>query len=258
MSDRPIVFHHIAIALPRLADAAGVLVGALGGLPDASAPSRGFNFGCWRYAGGGRIEVLEPAGADGFLQRFLAQRGPGIHHVTFKVPSLAEACARAEAHGYPIVGRDESNPGWKEAFLHPRRALGIVVQFAESGERSEPPLRLALPPGPPSPPPPVTVVGLRLRARSRERARRQWEAVLQGEPAEGDGALLYRWPGSPMRIAVEVDPAADEGPVAIELASDRPVALPGRPLGITWTIGPLRSLSLPPGGRGMTRWSSEG
>src|SRR5574341_899365 len=118
MGNHRIAFDHVALALPRLADAPAVLVGVLGGVPEASAPSRGFNFGCWRYAGGGRIEVLEPAGADGFVHRFLAQRGPGVHHVTFKVPSLAEACARAEAHGYAIVGRDESRPAWKEAFLH--------------------------------------------------------------------------------------------------------------------------------------------
>jgi methylmalonyl-CoA/ethylmalonyl-CoA epimerase len=236
-SDRPIGFHHVAIALPRLADATGVLVGVLGGVPEASGPSREFSFGCWRYAGGGRIEALEPAGRDGFVHRFLAQRGPGIHHVTFKVPSLAAACARAEAHGYRVVGRDESRASWKEAFLHPKQALGIVVQLVESHRSPDPPLRLPLPPGPPVPPPPVTVAGLRLRAASRERAGRQWGDVLAGEARERDGTLVYRWPGSPMRIVVEIAPGGDEGPVAIELSSDRPVSLPGRPLGVTWTIG---------------------
>ena len=68
----------------------------------------------------------------------------------------------------------------------------------------------------------MTIVGLRLRAHSRERARRQWETVLEGHPSEGpEGELIYGWPDSPMRLAVEIDPARDEGPVAIELASDR-------------------------------------
>src|SRR4030095_6575510 len=75
---------------------------------------------------------IEPAGDDGFLHRFLAQRGPGVHHVTFKVPSTRAACDRARALGLNPVGFDDSDPGWIEAFLHPKESLGIVVQFAES------------------------------------------------------------------------------------------------------------------------------
>ena len=84
---------------------------------------------------------------------------------------------------------------------------------------------------------PVTIVGLRLRAHSRERARRQWETVLEGHPSEGpEGELIYRWPDSPMRLAVEIDPARDEGPVAIELASDRAIALPDGPHPVLGTV----------------------
>jgi catechol 2,3-dioxygenase-like lactoylglutathione lyase family enzyme len=79
--------------------------------------------------------VIEPAGADGFLHRFLAARGPGLHHVTFKVSSLAAAAARAEAQGYRLVGRDETDPDWLVAYFHPKEALGVVVQL---GPRSPP------------------------------------------------------------------------------------------------------------------------
>src|SRR5688572_28973624 len=215
---------HIAIAVARMADAPAVLVGALGGTPTGDGgPSGAYTWAHWRFAGGGRLEILEPLGAaDGFLHRYLATRGPGIHHVTFKVPSLAQACARAVAHGYRIVGHDDSDPEWAEAFLHPKEALGIVVQLAESrgtgGERRPFPA----PPGPAAPPPPATVVGLLTRARSAERAETQWGRVLEGRREDAGGRLVYRWPDSPMRVAVEVDPAAEEGPVAIELASARP------------------------------------
>jgi hypothetical protein len=234
VSDAPVRFDHIAVALPRLADAPPVLVGALGGVFESGSPSRGFTWACWRYAGGGRVEVLEPRGADGFLHRFLARQPAGIHHVTFKVASLAEACDRARACGYDIVGYDDSRPGWAEAFLHPRQALGIVVQLAESrpAERLERRPAWTPPAGPAAPPPPVTIVGLRLRARAVERVRVQWADVLGGEAVEGPGSLVYRWPGSPMRVAVDVGPAAPaaaDGPVAIEFASDRAVSLPSGP-----------------------------
>ena len=40
------------------------------------------------------------------------------------------------------------------------------------------------------------------------------------------GSLVFRWPGSFMSLAVEIDPVQNEGPVAIELASPRRLALP--------------------------------
>lgn len=226
-------FDHIAIAVHRLADAPAVLVGALGGTPAYGAPTGPYNFYQWRFANGARLEVLEPSAADSFLHRFLAQRGPGIHHVTFKVPSLKQACARAESHGYEIVGYDDSDPEWAEAFLHPRRALGIVVQLAEvRGTSDGVPPPWPPPPGPPDPPAPVTVLGLRLRATSRDRALAQWSSVLHGDVSETANELAFRWPSSPMRVAVEIRPTEPEGPIAIEYATDRPSSLPDGPSSI--------------------------
>src|SRR5713226_3555188 len=128
----PIRFDHIAIGVTRIAEVPAFLVGTLGGVARYGRSIGGaFIWTVWRFEGGGRIEILEPRGDDGFLHRFLAQRGPGIHHVTFRVPSLRAACERAEARGSSVVGYDDSDPSWMEAFLHPREALGIVVQFAE-------------------------------------------------------------------------------------------------------------------------------
>ncbi|MGH7347048.1 MAG: VOC family protein, partial [Candidatus Rokuibacteriota bacterium] len=192
---RPVLFDHIAIAVLRLADAEAILAGELGGRSTFGMTTDHFRFRHWRYEGGGDLEVLEPAGADGFLHRFLAQRGPGIHHVTFTVPSLVEACDRARASGYSIVGYDDSDPEWKEAFLHPRQAQGIVIQFAEPSAEapSAPPSGDGggRPPGSRDSVAPITVLGLRLSARSRDRAQTQWGTVVQGARAAGDdGALV--------------------------------------------------------------------
>jgi methylmalonyl-CoA/ethylmalonyl-CoA epimerase len=230
---RSVLFDHIALAVPRLADAEAILAGELGGRSAYGMTRDGFRFWHWRYEGGGDIEVLEPAGAGGFLHRFIAQRGPGIHHVTFKVPSLVEACERARAQGYSIVGYDDSDPEWKEAFLHPRQAQGIVVQFAEAGaESSEPPPDEShrRPRASGHPVSPITVLGLRLSARSRERAHVQWGTIVQGaREHDRDGVLLYRWPGSFMYIAVEIDPVREEGPLWIEYSSPRAVPLSDDP-----------------------------
>ncbi len=228
-------FDHIAIGMERMADATEMLVGRLGGTPYSGGPGGGFRWAAWMYEGGGCIEVIEPAGDDGFLHRFLAARGPGLHHVTFKVSSLAEAAARAEAQGYGLVGRDESDPDWLVAYLHPKEALGVVVQLGQSGGRyGRRPHEV--PAGPPSPPPPVRVLGLRTRAQSVERARLQWERALGGVLAHAtERELVFRWPGSPMRIVAEIARDAEEGPVGIDLAPGREVALLDGP------VGPLRT-----------------
>ncbi|MEX2222829.1 MAG: VOC family protein [Candidatus Rokuibacteriota bacterium] len=222
----PIRLDHIAIALPRIADAPSVVVAVLGGVPERMRPSGAFRWASWTYEDGGRLEILEPMGPDGFLHRFLAAHGPGVHHVTFKVPDLAMVCRRAERHGYDVVGRDESDPSWMEAFLHPKQALGIVVQLAEANGAPPPDDPAARPPGLPDPPPPVRILGLRMRAQSSARALTQWRDILRGEAQpHPEGGLAFRWPDSPLRIVVDVDPTAPEGPAVIELASPR--ALPG-------------------------------
>ena len=215
---------HIAIATHRLTDVPPFLVGVLGGIPFFGLDAGAFRFGQWEFEGDGRLEVLEPRGDNGFLHRFLAARGPGIHHVTFKVPSLRETCDRAETLGYTIVSYNDASPYWKEAFLHPRDALGIVVQLAQASGKG--PTRgkwRTAPPGPPNPPPPVRIVGLRTRARSAARAQRQWSTLLHGSASRDGDILVYRWPHSPLRIAVEIAEAAEEGPVQIDLVSPRPL-----------------------------------
>jgi methylmalonyl-CoA/ethylmalonyl-CoA epimerase len=223
-------FDHIAIGMYRITDATDVVVGRLGGRPDSGGPGGGFRWAAWRFEGGGSIEVIEPAGADGFLHRFLAARGPGLHHVTFKVASLPEAAARAEAHGYRLVGRDESDEDWRVAYLHPKEALGIVVQLGQSaGRYGRRPWEV--PEGPAAPPPAARVLGLRTRVWSVERARLQWERALGGTLAHGtEGELMFRWPGSPMRIVAEIAPDLEEGPLAIDLGSGRDPGLPGGPI----------------------------
>lgn len=218
---------HIALGMSDAASARPFVVGVLGAHElggGGGGPEH--RYWQWSFAGGGVLEIVEPIGPPGgFLHRFLAARGPGPHHLTFKVPDIHDAMARARAAGYEIVSFSDADPYWIEAFLHPKQAQGIVVQLAETRPK----------PGPPKPRTeipetlPVTLVGVRLAARSAERARAQWEKVLLGT-CDVDGVeLVFRWPGSPLRLAVEIDPAGPEGVRAIEIAAPHPLALPEGP-----------------------------
>jgi hypothetical protein len=223
---------HVAFGAPDVGSVVPFLVGELGGQALEGGPGGGFGFWQWTFAGGARVEVIAPSGPPGgFLHRFLERHGPSVHHVTFKVPDLDAALEGVRASGLGVVGYDASNPGWKEAFLHPRQAQGIVVQLAQS----EPSLDHTLlhdwsfPEVVAETPTPAEWRALVLSARDLGAARRQWGEVLGGTLEDGDGGFRARWPGSPMAIVVEECPAADEGPLRIELASERTLALPEGP-----------------------------
>lgn len=223
---------HVALGVARIADAAPFVAGVLGGEEHGGGPSPGFRFFQWTFAGGGRLEILEPTGPpDGFLQRFLARRGPGVHHVTFKVPGLAEAAERARAAGYDVVGFLDDDPYWKECFLHPKQAHGIVVQLAESNPdlESTDPERTPFPESPEPEGSPADILGVKLRAHSESAALRQWSTLLGGRLDPAGPVLRFRWDDSPLSIAVAIDPRGEEGPLAIEIDPATGCALPEGP-----------------------------
>jgi methylmalonyl-CoA/ethylmalonyl-CoA epimerase len=135
---------HLAVAAERWEDLWPRYRVALGGtwVSGNRMPGMGFGPAQVRYANNMKIEVLEPVRPEDndFLRRFLDSRGPGPHHITFKVPDIVAKLAEVEAQGYRPVGVDLRDPGWKEAFIHPKDGPGIVVQIAEAEtEWSSPP-----------------------------------------------------------------------------------------------------------------------
>jgi hypothetical protein len=212
---------HVALAVDRIAEAGATLVGRLGGRRYDCGPGRGFRWAQWSFARGEKIEILEPDGpAGGFLHRFLERNGPGVHHVTLKVADIRSAAVAARAFGYDVVGYDDRNPGWKEMFLHPKQAQGIVVQLAEADPELD---QTTLGPDGPFPPfdgrpaEPATVVGLRLLAASGAAAERQWAELLGGRMTTVGDTLVFSWERSPLTIRVTIDENATPGPVAIEV-----------------------------------------
>ncbi|MEO1063575.1 MAG: VOC family protein [Actinomycetota bacterium] len=114
----------------------------LGGRLVGGGPTSGFHWSQVRFGGGMKIEMLEPRDVEefDFLRRFLDRHGPGPHHLTFKVPHLATSIEEVEAAGATVVGVDLDSETWKEAFLHPASACGIVVQIAQEGGDDDPEL----------------------------------------------------------------------------------------------------------------------
>jgi methylmalonyl-CoA/ethylmalonyl-CoA epimerase len=83
--------------------------------------------------GATRIELLEAADPDGPIARFVARRGPGIHHICLRVPDLDAALERCRAAGYRLI--DETpRPGAhgrRIAFIHPGATAGILLELTD-------------------------------------------------------------------------------------------------------------------------------
>lgn len=74
-------------------------------------------------------EILEPNSDESFLVRFLQQRGPGLHHVTFEVEDVDRAAEALRKRGIEPHGGVRENGGWKELFIHPRDTGGVLIQL---------------------------------------------------------------------------------------------------------------------------------
>jgi methylmalonyl-CoA epimerase len=86
------------------------------------------------WLAGYKMELLEPVGPASFVARFLARRGQGFHHVAIDVDRLDPLVARLEAAGLELVDRRDFGGGRKTAFLHPRAAHGVLIQFWQEPE----------------------------------------------------------------------------------------------------------------------------
>ena len=185
---------HLAIGTPALADGWDLFAGVLGGTWAYGANSPGYWWGQLEFAAGPKIELLTPTGGPdaAFLERFLASRGPGPHHFNFLVTDIDDALARIRAFGIEPIGVNLANPDWKEAFLHPRSAHGIVIQVAQqaSSPRSSPPREL------PEPGPPARCEVIEHHVGDLDGALRLFRDVLDGQPeAAGAGTAELTWPG---------------------------------------------------------------
>ncbi len=174
------VLDHVAIGTRALTDGWDLFGGLLGGSWVYGGDSPGYWWGQLQFRTGPKIELLTPAGGSdaAFLERFLASRGAGPHHFNFIVPDIAAALSRVRALGIEPVQVSLLSATWKEAFLHPKDAYGIVIQVAE---QSGPPPELAAPAQLPAPGPSSAFTLVEHYVADIDGAVRLFEEALEGE-----------------------------------------------------------------------------
>lgn len=126
--------HHVAIAVRDLAEARRVYEGALGlaASEPELVPDQKVRV-LVLHAGTQRVELVEPASPDSPVSKFLETRGPGIHHLAWKVMDCARAIELAKARGLRLI--DEApRPGSHRttiAFLHPKSTGGVLMELVQ-------------------------------------------------------------------------------------------------------------------------------
>ena len=81
------------------------------------------------------LEYLESTDPEGPIGKFLAKRGPGIHHVCFEVDDIDSAVAGLVAKGVKMIDETPRNGahGCRVAFIHPSETGGVLMELSQGG-----------------------------------------------------------------------------------------------------------------------------
>ncbi|HUX33774.1 MAG TPA: methylmalonyl-CoA epimerase [Gemmatimonadaceae bacterium] len=123
---------HIGIAVPAL-DAILPFYRDVLGMPEVPLDDADGARIAGVAAGASLVELLEAHTTDSPIGKFLAKRGPGIHHVCFAVDDLDGTLARCRAAGLRLIDETPRTgaEGKRIAFLHPSSTGGVLVELSE-------------------------------------------------------------------------------------------------------------------------------
>jgi methylmalonyl-CoA/ethylmalonyl-CoA epimerase len=132
----PIRIDHLGVAVESLEEASrlyrdviGLTCGGAEEIPDQKVRVAFFQIGEVR------IELLEPTASDSLIAKFLDKKGPGLHHVAYRVADLPATLETLKSAGVRLI--DETpRPGahgMQIAFAHPKSTGGVLTEFCQQG-----------------------------------------------------------------------------------------------------------------------------
>lgn len=123
---------HVGIAVTSLTEALSFYRDVLGLSPGQPETADGARIVSLHF-GPVDVELLEPSDPASPVAKFLAKRGPGIHHVCYRVSNLDAALDRCRAAGYQLIDEKPRRGagGRRIAFLHPKTTHGILLELTE-------------------------------------------------------------------------------------------------------------------------------
>jgi methylmalonyl-CoA/ethylmalonyl-CoA epimerase len=132
----PRAIHHIGHAVDDLPGAMDMYERLFGGEVEhrQTVPSQGVEAVSMRV-GESRIELLCPLGEDTPVGKFLAKRGPGMHHVAYEVDDLPATLADLAERGAELIDAEPRQGlfGLEVAFVHPDSVHGVLSEVVSHG-----------------------------------------------------------------------------------------------------------------------------
>jgi methylmalonyl-CoA epimerase len=130
-----VTLDHVGIAVADLSEALAFYRDALGleiETPEEVASQRVRAH--FIPAGEAQLELLEATSDDSPIARYVAKRGPGLHHITLRVDDIRAALAQLKAKGVRLIDADprEGAHGSLVAFIHPSSAHGVLVELKQN------------------------------------------------------------------------------------------------------------------------------
>jgi methylmalonyl-CoA/ethylmalonyl-CoA epimerase len=132
----PRTIHHLGVAVDDLDEALSTYERLFGASLEhrSTVADQGVEAASLRV-GSGRIELLAALGEDTPVGRFLAKRGPGMHHVAYEVEDVASELAALEREGVELI---DAAPrpglfGLQVAFVHPDAVHGVLSELVTVG-----------------------------------------------------------------------------------------------------------------------------
>ena len=130
---------HIGIAVDDIAASLAFFRDALGldvdGTEDVASQRVRAHF---LDAGGATLELLESTAPDSPIAKFVARRGPGLHHITLRVDDIESALAQLKERGVRLID-EHARPGAEGAqvaFIHPSSTHGVLVELKQAASGS--------------------------------------------------------------------------------------------------------------------------
>lgn len=126
--------NHLAILVEDMQDSLGFWRDALGleVVEQIEVPEENARV-AFLQVGDSNIELVQPTDSESGLSRYLAKRGPGLHHVCLQVEDIQETLDRLKEMGVRLINEQPGSGegGRKYAFIHPESTQGVLVELYE-------------------------------------------------------------------------------------------------------------------------------